>query len=61
MCRIAGTQALIVGSASPVPWLSQVTEGASAHGGLGGNLGFVGRTCSTGLRACGRGYSVPHQ
>ena len=36
-------------------------EVASAPGDSSGSLGFVGNGCSTGLGACVRGYSVPHQ
>ena len=53
---IAGAQALIVGSTSPVHCLSCDPDVAHAPGGSGGSLVCGG---STGLGA--GGYPVPHQ
>ena len=61
VCRVAGTQSLVVGRTSPVPWLSRITDGASVPGGSGGNHGLVDRLCSPRMGLCGRGYSVPNQ
>ena len=47
MCSADETQTLVIGNTGLVPWLSWVTEGASAPVGLGGSHGLVGRLCST--------------
>ena len=59
MGYIAGTQTLIVGSTSPVSWISCDPDVARVPRGSGGSLACLGSGGSIGLGA--GGYPVLHQ